>query len=144
MKKTFILVGTMAPLLSQAQEKNGFPLNPSQLLVNTMITLLFYFGCNFILSLVKARMDFQLRSKLLDKEIPGEMVSKFLQPEEQDVKHRVFKWFLILTGVGAGLALTYYTQPVGIHSAAIIVFCIALSLLAYYFFLKQQAKNRQL
>ncbi|HZY36555.1 MAG TPA: hypothetical protein VFE53_07900 [Mucilaginibacter sp.] len=140
MKKIFITIGTMTPLLSQAQGKTDYQFNPEQLILNTMIVLLFYFAGTFILAMVKTRMDFRIKSKLLDKGVPDEVASRFLQPEEQDVKHQVFKWFLILAGISTGLALTYYTQPVGIHSAAIIVFCIALSFLAYYFFLKKTSR----
>lgn len=140
MKKIFITLALSLPLLANAASKTDYQFNPSQLIVNTMIVLLFYFAGSFILSLVKTRMEFQIKTRLLEKGVPDEVASQFLQPEEQDVKHQVFKWFLILIGISAGLALTYYTQPVGIHSAAIIVFCIALSFLAYYFFLKKTSR----
>jgi hypothetical protein len=42
--------------------------------------------------------------------------------------------------LGAGLMIVNYTQPLGIHSLAIMAFSISLSFLGYYFFIRQAGK----
>jgi hypothetical protein len=132
---------SLMPLVLCAQDIHLPPeINYNQVVVNTTIILALYFASVFIIALLRSRQDFLLKSKLIDKGVPDEVVSKFLQPQHNDIKHQVFKWFLVLTGIGAALTLIYYTLPLGIHSAAIMAFCIAASFLGYYFFLKRSAE----
>jgi hypothetical protein len=41
--------------------------------------------------------------------------------------------------IGAGFVLVNVTLPLGIHSIAILCFCIAFGYLAYYFFVRKNA-----
>jgi hypothetical protein len=63
-----------------------------------------------------------------------------LQTNPNENRNVNIKWFAVLTGLGAGLTIIYYTLPFGIHSLAIMAFCIAASFLAYFFFLKYSEK----
>lgn len=94
----------------------------------------------FILGILKRIMDFRLRNKIVDKGIPENVVSSILQTNPKDDRNSNIKWFAILTGLGTGLTLIYYTLPLGIHSLAIMAFCIAASFLGYFFFLKLSEK----
>ena len=77
---------------------------------------------------------------MIEKNVPDNVVEHFLQNNESDPKGRAIKWFLILSGIGAGLTIITFFLPVGIHSIAIMVFSIAFSFLAYFYYLKQSGK----
>lgn len=94
----------------------------------------------FILTILKRVLDHRLKNKIVDKGISENMASSILQTSPNEGKHINIKWFAILAGVGAGLAIVNYTQPLGIHSLAIMAFCISLSFLGYYLFLRQADK----
>jgi len=98
-----------------------------------MITLL-----GFILSFLKQILEHRLKNRILDKGIPENLVTTLLQPKNVDEKNTNIKWFAILAGLGAGLLVVYYTQPLDIHSLAIMAFSISLSFLGYYFFTRRK------
>lgn len=94
----------------------------------------------FILVIIKRVMDYRLKNKIVEKGVPENIVSSILQTNPKEDRNINIKWFSILVGLGAGLTIIYYTLPLGIHSLAIMAFCIAASFLGYYFFLKQSEK----
>ena len=95
----------------------------------------------FIITFLQRILDHRLKNRILDKGIPENLVSSLLQTnhggEEKNVN---IKWFAILAGLGAGLLIVYYTQPLDIHSLAIMAFSISLSFLGYYFFTRRSGK----
>ena len=50
-------------------------------------------------------------------------------------------WIKLLTALGLGLTIITYTMPLGIHSIAIMAFCIAAAYLGFYFFTRQSEKK---
>ncbi|MDP4263613.1 MAG: hypothetical protein Q8941_13890 [Bacteroidota bacterium] len=90
----------------------------------------------FILIVMKRVFEYRLKNKVIDKGISENIISSILQKNDGEDRHINIKWFALLTGLGAGLTIIYYTQPLGIHSLAIIAFSIALSFLGYFFYLK--------
>lgn len=94
----------------------------------------------FILVILKRIMDYRLKNKIVEKGIPENIASSILQTNPKEDRNINIKWFAILTGLGAGLNIIYYTLPLGIHSLAIMAFCIAASFLGYFFFLKQSER----
>lgn len=94
----------------------------------------------FILLILKRNLDHKLKCKIIEKGVPENIVSSILQTKPKDDRNINIKWFAILTGLGAGLTIIYYTPPLGIHSLAIMAFCIAVSFLGYFFFLKQSER----
>ena len=95
----------------------------------------------FILSFFNKILEHRLKNRILDKGIPENLVTTLLQPKTVDEKNVNIKWFAILAGLGAGLLVVYYTQPLDIHSLAIMAFSISLSFLGYYFFTRRSEKN---
>ena len=139
MKKLFIL-GTVlgTPLALCAQGNQPVPqINYTQVVASIAVLAGFYLVSLFIIRLIRSKQDFVLRSKLIDKGVPEEVAAQFLQPQQSETIQQVFKWFLVSTGIAIALTIIYYTQPLGMHSAAIMAFCIAASFLAYYIFLKR-------
>ena len=94
----------------------------------------------FILTFLQKILDHRLKNRILDKGIPENLVSTLLQTSHGEEKNVNIKWFAILAGLGAGLLLVYYTQPLDIHSLAIMAFSISLSFLGYYFFTRRTGK----
>lgn len=84
--------------------------------------------------------DHRLKSKLIEKGVPENVVVQFLQTASNDSKTQAMKWFLVLTAIGLALTIINFTEPLGFHSVAIMAFCIALSFLGYYFFLRKTDK----
>ena len=94
----------------------------------------------FILVILKRIMDYRLKNKIVEKGIPENVALSILQTNPKEGRNINIKWFAILAGLGTGLTIIYYTLPLGIHSLAIMAFCIAASFLGYFFFLKQSER----
>ena len=94
----------------------------------------------FILTILKRVLEYRLKNKIVEKGIVENVASSILQTGTNENRHINIKWFAILAGIGAGLTIVNYTQPLGIHSLAIMAFSISLSFLGYYFFLKQSGE----
>lgn len=90
----------------------------------------------FILVILKRIMDYRLKNKIVEKGVSENVASSILQTNPTEDRNINIKWFAILAGLGAGLTIIYYTLPLGIHSLAIMAFCLAASFLGYFFFLK--------
>lgn len=95
----------------------------------------------FILAVIKKIMDYRLKNKIVDKGISENIASSILQTTPHEGINANIKWFAILAGIGAGLMLVNYTQPLGFHSVAIMAFSTSLSFLGYYFFIRQSGKQ---
>lgn len=91
----------------------------------------------FILAIIKRILEYRLKNKIVDKGIPENIVSSILQTNTSESGNMNIRWFAILAGLGAGLTIVNYTLPLGIHSLAIMSFCIAISFLGYFFYLKK-------
>jgi hypothetical protein len=144
MKKIIVLfIAITATLHSQAQE----PINPimdhdfmRDLLQSIAIILVVVFISSFILSMIKMFLDSRLKNKLIDKGASETIVSQLLQPFEKENKNINIKWFSVFAGIGLGLALIGEFQPLGIHSLAIMSFCLAASFLGYHLFTRKSEK----
>ncbi len=94
----------------------------------------------FILTILKRILEYRLKNKIVEKGIAENVASSILQTSTNENRYINIKWFAILAGMGAGLIIVNYTQPLGIHSLAIMAFSISLGFLGYYFFIKQSGK----
>jgi hypothetical protein len=94
----------------------------------------------FILNFVRLVLDNRIKNRLIEKGAAENLVSQLLQPFSKENKMEPIKWFCILAGIGLGLSLINYTQPLGIHSLAIMSFSLAASFLGYYFFNRKNEK----
>lgn len=137
---TFLL----APFTLSAQGSDGpyqgFHINMEifNICAAIFVTILFMV---FFLAILKWILEHRLRNKIVDLGVPENLVASLLQKTTPKHNGNVnIKWFMILTGIGAGLMLIRFTLPLGIHSLAIMVFSVAASFLGYYFFLKKTEK----
>ena len=140
MKKTINITAIIAtPFVANAQNINSPAIDKEIFNVCATIFVLGLFMI-FILVILKRIMEYRLKNKIVEKGVPENIISSILQPNSKEDRNINIKWFAILAGVGAGLTIIYYTLPLGIHSLAIMAFCIAASFLGYFFFLKQSER----
>ncbi len=93
-----------------------------------------------VIQVTKYILDHKLKNKIIDRNISEQLANSILEKNAADKKNDSIKWAFLLLGLGLGLTITYHTMPLHIHSLAIISFCIGLSFLAYYLFLKHSKK----
>lgn len=140
MKKTINITAIIAtPFVANAQNINSPAIDKEIFNVCATIFVLGLFMI-FILVILKRIMEHRLKNKIIEKGIPENIVSSILQTNPKEDRNANIKWFAILAGLGAGLTIIYYTLPLGIHSLAIMAFCIAASFLGYFFFLKRSER----
>ncbi|WP_020597220.1 hypothetical protein [Spirosoma panaciterrae] len=129
LKKIPALLAVMAPGLVQAQ--TATPYIDRDLVALGVAILAGGVGLLALLEVIKRLFDYQLKRRALElgvSEIPA---------RETDEALTTLKWFSIWLGLGLGLTLVHFTLPLGIHSLAILAFCLAASFLGYFLFLKQ-------
>lgn len=107
------------------------------------ILFVFYLISVFIITIIKLFLDYRLKNKILDKQIPDVLVQSLLNGNtSKEMKNVAMKWLMILTGLALGLTVVSLTPPFGIHSLAIIAFSLAASYLGYFAFIKRSENNR--
>ena len=140
MKKTItIAFVTLMPFLASAQDRDLPGIDKGIFRICATIFLIGLFMV-FILSILKRFLEHRLKNKIVDKGIPENIASSILQDTTKEDGNVNVKWFAILAGLGAGLLIVNYTQPLGIHSLAIMSFCISASFLGYYYFTRATQK----
>jgi 1,4-dihydroxy-2-naphthoate octaprenyltransferase len=96
-----------------------------------------YFIASFILQIFKTGMNTRIKNRMLDKGTEENIVKELLQPDKKENKNYVLQWFFIMLAIGIAFLLLMLTSPFGLHSLAIIAFCIAAGFGAYYYFTRQ-------
>lgn len=99
-----------------------------------------YLLCSFVLAAIKMVLNYLLKNKIVDTAVISESIVERLLPGPQDEQNKVVKWVVLLLSTGAGLAVCNWYLPLGLHSIIILIFSTALGFLAYYLFLRRQAK----
>jgi len=140
MKKILSLVAIVAtPFLVSAQNAGNSGIDGETFKICATIFVVGLFMI-FILTIMKRILDHRLKNKILERGITDSVALSILQTNPNENRNINIKWFAILAGLGAGLTLVNFTLPLGIHSLAIMTFCIAASFLGYFFFLKQSER----
>jgi hypothetical protein len=147
MKKiTVIIVALFASVAVKAQDtQRPYNMFYDRQLMNDLVRTVsvlsvFLLIAIVLITLVRKRLDFVLKSKMIDKGVSESLAAQFLDTSKKNNKTVTIKWFTILCGIGTGLALIQMFQPYGVHSLTIMVFCIAASFLGFYFYLKQSGE----
>lgn len=138
-KSIIILLASLCPVFAYAEDGGGLYEPEVFRVIATIFTLGLFMW--FILAIMKRLMDNKLKNKIVDKGVPESVVASVLKSNPKEDLNANVKWFAILAGLGVALTAIHYTLPLGIHSLAIMAFCIAASFLGYFFFLKQSEKN---
>lgn len=141
MKTIFLTITAIAStLVANAQNDSVLALD-KDIQVMTGIIILIALISFTILTLIKRWMDYRLKNKSIDNGLSENVINSILQDSTNRNKNLNIKWFAILAGVGTALTIINYTLPLGIHSLAIMTFCVSASFLGYFFFLKYTDKQ---
>src|SRR6218665_1726393 len=138
-KPIIILLASLCPVFAYAQDDYGINGGEVFRVVASIFTVGLFMW--FILAILKRAMDNKLKNKIVDKGVPDSVVASVLKTNPKEDLNGNIKWFAILAGLGVALTAIHYTQPLGIHSLAIMAFCIAGSFLGYFLFMKNTDKN---
>ena len=111
------------------------------ILKTTFIIAVLLLIMGFILKLLKTILDHNLKSKMLQKDLPESTISTILQKDHNSKKHKAVKWFLVLLGTGIGFLFVPRHVPLNIHAIAIIALSISCSFLCYSLYLKFDEKK---
>jgi hypothetical protein len=139
--KKLVSIAAIGAIPNMASAQTG-----SLLYINMEIfracTILFLIGMFmlFILTIMRYIMDHRLKNKIVEKGVAEHIAASILQTNPKGNRNANIKWFAILTAIGVGLTIVYYTLPLDIHSLAIMAFCIGASFLGYFLFLKYTEK----
>lgn len=104
------------------------------------VILVIYLISSFILQLLRSNFDFRLKSKILERQADENIVAQLIRPDRVNPLNTVLQWVCTLAAVGVGFMLIEFTQPFGLHSLAIMAFCVAAGLGLYYY-VAQRAKK---
>ena len=144
MKK--IVVASVILLSSfAASAQGGFdPFKDRSLIfdVTNMIAILtvIYMISSFILQLLRQSFDYRIKSKVIEKGTSPEIVNQLVQPAKKDPRNNILQWFFVLAGIGAGFTIMQFTRPFGLHSLAIMAFCVAAGFAGTYFFTRRKGQ----
>lgn len=102
-----------------------------------VILLLFSIGSFFVITVVRLILDHRLKTKIVARGVPENIVTQLLNTGKPSFRNNAFKWFIILCSLGIGLLLASFFQPLGLHSLVMLVFSISAGFLAYFLYLKR-------
>ena len=146
MKKLLTTTSVLIISLAAFAQDDKEPLINRQLIFDMLnicaVVGVVYLISNWILQMMKSNLDYRLKSKIIEKETAENIVIQLVQPVKKDNANEktVLQWFFMLAGIGVGFTLINFTRPYGIHSLAIMAFCIAAGFAGYYYYSRKSAK----
>jgi hypothetical protein len=136
MKKSLsVLAIVFSPFILAAQEVENNHIDREVFRTCSIILVIAMFML-FFLAIIRKFIDFRIKNKIVDKGIPESMASSLLQTNPNEDRNSYMKWGIVIAGLGVGLTIINYTLPLGIHSLAIMAFCVSISLIAYYLLIR--------
>lgn len=90
-----------------------------------------------LITLIKYFLEFRLKNKLIERGMSEQLSTYLSDKNDKERQHEAIKLAILFCGLGAGLALTYLTAPIDVHSFAIMAFSLGLSYLVYFFYLRR-------
>ena len=94
----------------------------------------------FIVVLLKTHYDYRLKKNMVDRSVPENIVTAFLQKNSKDPSTDAIKWVALLLGAGFGLLIASSIRPLGFLSFAIMLISVALAYLGYYYYEKKKSE----
>lgn len=97
------------------------------------VLLVIYLISSFLLQLLRSNFDYRLKSKMLERQTDEKIVSQLVRPDKGNPLNPLLQWICTLASAGVGFLIIQVTQPLGLHSLAIMAICVALGLGLYYY-----------
>ncbi|MBA4168251.1 MAG: hypothetical protein H0X41_12055 [Chitinophagaceae bacterium] len=144
MKKIIIACAIVITALSASAQETFDPLKDRQLYFDVLnilaILSVMSLIASFILKLVKNHLGHKLKSKIIERQTPVDIVQQLVVPDQKD-KAQVFgQWACVLGGIAVGLIIVRLTLPFGVHSLAILAAAIASGCAAAYYLTRKLTK----
>jgi hypothetical protein len=141
MKKTTLVTAILLSTFAAFAEGATEPLIDRGLVFDMVnicsIVLVIYLISSFILQLIRQNFDYRLKRRIVEKGTDENVVSQLVKTEEKDPRNTVLQWTFVMAAMAVGFTLLHITQPFGLHSLAIMAFCIAAGLGGYYYFTRK-------
>jgi FtsH-binding integral membrane protein len=145
MKKVIIAPAILFSTLAAFAQDNREPIVDRSLVEDviniSVIVLVIYLISSFILQLIRQNFDYRLKSKILEKGTAETLVSQLVEPDKKDQGQTLLQWIFVLTGIAFGFMIIHFSRPFGLHSLAIMAFCVAASLGGYYYFSRRNVSK---
>jgi hypothetical protein len=145
MKKTITAVAILFTSFAAKAQDNFDPFTDRQFIFDAFnicsIVLVIYLITAFFLQLMKQNLDYRLKSKIIEKGTAENIVTQLMQPTAKKPRSNVLQWVFILTGIGVGFTAIKLSRPFGLHSLAIMAFCIAGGFAGYFYFTREKANQ---
>ncbi len=146
MKKTFATASAIITTIAASAQDNNFdPFKDRQFIFDSLnicaVLLVIYIISNFIIRIIRQSLDFKLKNKIIDKGTGESIVAQIMKPEtNREKRNYLLQWFFIMAAVALGFSIMSFSKPFGLHSLAIMAFCIAAGFGGYYFFTRETEK----
>jgi 1,4-dihydroxy-2-naphthoate octaprenyltransferase len=144
MKKTITAVIILLSSFAAEAEDSFDPFKDRQLIfdITNIIAILtvVYMISSFILQIIRQNFDYRIKSKVIEKGTSENIVQQLVQPNKKNPRNTLVQWFFILAGIALGFTIINLTRPFGLHSLAIMAFCIAAGFAGAYFFIRRSDK----
>lgn len=139
-----ISLGVFTMFTASAQD-NFEPLKDRQLyfdIINIVsIVWIIYLISTSILQLVKNYLTHKLKSRIIDRQTPENIVQQLVTEEKKDRGQVLMQWFCVLGSIAIGLLIVRATLPLGLHSLAILAACLAGGCAAAFYASKKISSN---
>ena len=142
MKKSFLTITAITTTFVARAQNNSFPTLEKDIQVMIGFIIIIALVSFTILTFIKRWMEYRIKNKLIASGLSENIINSILQDGTNRNKNSNIKWFAILASVGAALTIINYTLPLGIHSIAIMAFCVSAGFLGYFFFLNYLDKKK--
>ena len=128
-----VLASVMTVNVIFAQGDSGYNVMETVRIVSSFFVLIAFMV--FIMALLKKVFEHRLKNKIVDKGVSESVTASILQTRDEG-RHVNVKWFALLASSGGGLLIVNNTQPLGIHSIAIMALSLSVGFLGYFLYLK--------
>jgi hypothetical protein len=139
MKKAGLLITTLcmsSPLFAQAPDAFSDNSVRMEIVTTCRFVIMLAIYTSAVLILVKLLLEYMVKSKILNKDLPEAVVSRLL-PARNANKIGDLKWFSLLAAAGIGCLVAYWLRPFGVHSIAIICLSLAAGFLGHHLLSRQ-------
>jgi len=91
----------------------------------------------FIVTIIQQFMNYQIRKKIIEHNIPEILATQLLSTDKKHHKKEAVKWMLLIGGLALGILIASFIRPYGVYSVVIILLSLMAGLFFYYLYIKR-------